>query len=241
MRKKEDAMEYAVGLLGMDKRGGIALRKLTMEISEANIEERTERGWIIMGVGTTISDDESGGEPFSFILATRLETCPTSIESSSRPGYMLFHYDRDAVFVYAPTREENRKSVHFVSDITNIEVMMNLNLSGKTAVNVPYSQQYDIMRKNQELNTKLDVPARTDEFYVSALFVGKDNKPYRLSKECQEGNDFDYRAIKVEEAGRVSNAFNALTGRNIELGMLTSLTLDHKKELPTVLEKPSKL
>ena len=109
MRKKEDAMEYAVGLLGMDKRGGIALRKLTMEISEANIEERTERGWIIMGVGTTISDDESGGEPFSFILATRFETCPSSIESSSRPGYMLFHYDKDAVFVYAPTREENRK------------------------------------------------------------------------------------------------------------------------------------
>lgn len=241
MKKDKDAVEYAVGVLGKDKRGGIALHKITMEIAESNIQERTERGWIIMGVGTTIQDDEEGGEPFSFILATRFETCPTSIEPSSKAGYMLFHYDKDAVFVYAPTREENRKSIHFVSDITNIEVMMSLNLSGKTAVNVPYSMQYEIMRKNQELNTKLDVPARTDEFYVSALFVGKDNKPYRLSKECQEGDEFSYKAIKVEEAGRVSNTFNALTGRNIELGLLTSLTLDHKKELPTVLEKPSKL
>lgn len=239
--KNKEAVEYAVGVLGKDKRGGIALHKITMEISETNIQERTEKGWIIMGVGTTIQDDEAGGEPYSFTLATRFETCPTSIEPSSRAGYMYFHYDKDAVFVYAPTREENRKSVHFVSDITNIELMMNLNLSGKTAVNVPYSMQYEIMRKNQELNTKLDVPARTDEFYVSALFVGKDNKPFRLSKECQEGNEFDYRAIKVEEAGRVSNTFNALTGRNIELGILTSLTIDHRKELPTVLEKPSKL
>ena len=239
--KKEEMVEYANGVLGKDKRGGIALKKITMEISENNIQERTEKGWIIMGVGTTIQDDEDGGDPFSFILATRFETSPTSIEAANRPGYLLFHYDRDAVFVYAPTREENRKSVHFVSDITNIEVMMNINLSGKTATNVPYSMQYDIMSKNQELNPKLDVPARTDEFYVAALFVGKDNKPYRLSKDCQEGNEFDYKAIKVEEAGRVSNTFNALTGRNIELGILTSLTLDHKKELPTVLEGPSKL
>ena len=60
--KSKDAVEYAIGMLGKDKRGGIALRKLTMEISETNIQERTEKGWIIMGVGTTIRDDENGGE-----------------------------------------------------------------------------------------------------------------------------------------------------------------------------------
>lgn len=134
-----------------------------------------------------------------------------------------------------------------IEDSSNVELFLNMIISGSLPKTIPYNKALDIWRKNLELNkVSFGVSSTVLELLLSVMYRNKDKPEEKFSKKIGKDSsvsEYDYQMVNIRQVCQYASTFTAVTFEDIDSMLTTSLnrTREKKKETESPIEKVIKM
>ena len=123
-----------------------------------------------------------------------------------------------------------------IQDSANCMAFLDVILKGKLPPNIPYSQTYELLSLNQQINSvNLGVPAMILELILSGVYRYKENPAIKYSRAAAKNpkiSEYDYKMMNSRQVCQYTSTFTAMTFEDIDSMVTTSInkTKTHEPE-----------
>ena len=121
-----------------------------------------------------------------------------------------------------------------IQDSANCMAFLDVVLKGKLPPTIPYSDAYELLSLNQEINgVNLGVPAMILELILSGVYRYKENPALKYSIVAAKNpkiSEFDYKMMNSRQVCQYTSTFTAMTFEDIDSMITTSINKTKNKE-----------